>query len=398
MRQSPEAAYLAHVLVDPEILVRYPLDRDDFEHEQHRRAFQVATKLAEQGRLSHATLAAAIQDAMYVASLDVGASMPEAAWREILDRKRRRQIQRALHSALSELRQEHTNLNEVVAEALHALIQVREDEGPQPLSRVMAEGFDAMLSRVAGHRPPVTSGWNMLDDKIVGWEPGRLYLVAARPKSGKTSFVLQSATAAAKQGVRVYLSSQEMAGDQLVARLIAQEAQVNSVDLRLGRVVDYKHDDVFAAVKRLKNLPIVVDTRARLRFDQLRGSIYREHALDPLGLVAIDYVQLLRWPGRTDGKWEELENIAYGLKSLAKQLDLPVVAISQLNRDQDENEPPTIRTLKGSGGLEQAADMVILLWRPPKADRTVELIVAANRDGPTGKMRLAFAPEFARFE
>jgi replicative DNA helicase len=254
----------------------------------------------------------------------------------------------------------------------------------------------------------VPSGFVDLDKKTAGLQPGDLIIVAGRPSMGKTAFALniaQYAALEAKTGVAVF--SLEMSKEQLVFRLLCSEARVDQSKVRAGYAAQRDYPKLAIAADRLSEAPIYIDDTPALSVLELRAKarrLKREREAN-LGLVVVDYLQLMRGMS-SDSREQEISSISRSLKALAKELSVPVIALSQLNRQVESrgDKRPVMADLRESGAIEQDADVIMFLFRPvvydPKNsdERDAEVIIGKQRNGPTGTVPLAFFSEFTRFE
>jgi replicative DNA helicase len=254
----------------------------------------------------------------------------------------------------------------------------------------------------------VPSGFTDLDRKTAGLQPGDLVIVAGRPSMGKTALALNIAEHAAleaKTGVAVF--SLEMSKEQLVFRLLCSEARVDQSKVRAGFAAERDYPKLAIAAERLAEAPIYIDDTPALGVLELRAKarrLKREREAN-LGVIVVDYLQLMR--GITsDSREQEISSISRSLKALAKELSVPVVALSQLNRQVESraDKRPVMADLRESGAIEQDADVILFLYRPwvydPKNadEREAEIIIGKQRNGPTGTVPLTFFAEFTRFE
>lgn len=254
------------------------------------------------------------------------------------------------------------------------------------------------------------SGFVDLDVLTGGFQPGSLNIIAARPSMGKTAFALNIAQfGGGKTGDAVLIFSLEMSSEQLVQRMLGSEAQVNVHAMRTGVMGKSEWDDLMNAAGRLAMAPIFIDDSSMLTTMDFRARCRRFKArYDNLGLIVVDYLQLMSFGGRhTDSKQQEVAEISRMLKGVARELECPVVALSQLSRavEQRTEKKPMLSDLRDSGAIEQDADTVMLLYRPdyyegavnPDMDSEAYLILAKNRNGPTNEVRLIFKREITRF-
>lgn len=253
----------------------------------------------------------------------------------------------------------------------------------------------------------VPTGFTEIDEMTAGLQPSDLIIVAARPSMGKTSLVLNIAQhVGTKTGMTVGFFSLEMSKEQLFLRLLTSEAAIDAHRLRTGFLGERDFPKISEAMLRLSEARIFIDDTASIGVLEMRAKARRLAAEHGLHLLIVDYLQLMQGRGRFENRVTELASISRGLKSLAKELSVPIVALSQLSR-APENRPgkrPQLSDLRESGALEQDADVVVLIYREDMYEQTeenqgvAELIVAKQRNGPTGAVKLAFIREFTRFE
>ncbi len=254
----------------------------------------------------------------------------------------------------------------------------------------------------------VASGFVDLDRLTAGLQPSDLVIVAGRPSMGKTAFALNLAQYAALQAkVGVAIFSLEMSKEQLVLRLLCSEARVDQSKVRSGFAADRDFPKLAMAASRLSDAPIYIDDTAALSVLELRAKarrLKRERDAN-LGMIIVDYLQLMRGPDRIDSREQEISTISRSLKALAKELQVPVVALSQLNRQVETRaeKRPVMADLRESGAIEQDADVIMFLFRPIVYDknageRVAEVIVSKQRNGPIGTVALTFMSEYTRFE
>ncbi len=262
-------------------------------------------------------------------------------------------------------------------------------------------------SRITG----LATGWKDLDEQTTGMHPGDLIIVAARPAMGKTAFCLNIAMhAAIQQRVNVAFFSLEMPGEQLVMRLISALGNINQSALRTGNLQKQDWINLKSPVHFLSDAPLFVDDNPGLTPTELRAKcrrLVRENG--PLGLVIVDYLQLMEVRGSNENRVQQVTEISRSLKILAKEFHCPVIALSQLNRglEQRPNKRPVMSDLRESGAIEQDADIVSFIYRgavyagedqpEKKNDRTAEIIIGKQRNGPIGTVKLTFMGEYTKF-
>jgi replicative DNA helicase len=251
------------------------------------------------------------------------------------------------------------------------------------------------------------SGFTDLDNLTGGFQPGNLVVLAARPSMGKSSLATNIAeNAAVGHGRPVALFSLEMSETELAHRFIASQAKVSSDELRKGKVKGDRWPKVLKAVEKLAKAPLYVDDSSDIGILEIRAKARRLHARQELGLIIVDYLQLLRPEGRADSsRVEQVGQMSRGLKILARELEIPVIAVSQLSRAVESRNPPIpmLSDLRESGQVEQDADLVMFVYRDEyynkESDRLGEadVIVAKHRNGPIGQLTLTFLPKYPRF-
>jgi replicative DNA helicase len=279
-------------------------------------------------------------------------------------------------------------------------------KGIYPALQESLEQLEALFER-DGLMTGVPSGFVDLDEVTLGFQPSNLVVVAARPGQGKTSFALGAAAHVALETRRpVVFFSMEMGYLELTQRMLASEAGVNSRLLRTGRIPESDWTKISHAVGRLAEAPFYIDDNAHLTVMEMRAKCRRLKALHgALGLVVVDYLQLMSTPRRSENRQVEVSELSRGLKILARDLETPVMALSQLNRSLEyrTDKRPMLADLRESGSIEQDADIVMFIYRddaynPESADKgTAEIIVAKHRNGPTAKVRLAFLEHLTKF-
>lgn len=279
------------------------------------------------------------------------------------------------------------------------------------MKEVLAESFDRLdsLHKDKGKLRGLPTGFRQLDNVLAGLQKSDLIILAARPAMGKSTFALNIAqNIAIKQGVPVGVFSLEMSKEQLVDRLLAAEAGIDSWRLRTGNLEDKDFEKLNKAMGVLAEAPIYFDDSGMLNVMEMRTKARRLQSEHDLGLIVIDYLQLMS--GRNNGgenRVQEISEISRGLKGLARELNIPVLALSQLSRAVESRSPqiPQLSDLRESGSIEQDADVVMFIYRdeyyhPQDTEKpnTAEIIIAKHRNGPTGHVDLYFNAEEMRFK
>lgn len=291
--------------------------------------------------------------------------------------------------------------------ALHAALgRADNGEGPTPLSASLSATLDRLEARERGEDlSGVPTGFADLDAVTHGFQPGQLIVVAARPGVGKSSLALDVARAAAiRHGRPVLFASLEMSRAELDERVLAAEATVSLQGIRTGRIGD-AWERISRKIGELAGAPLHIDASPGLSVAAIRTRARRMQRRTGLDLLVVDYLQLLVTAGKSENRQQEISAISRSLKLLAAELGIPVVALSQLNRavEQRADKRPQLSDLRDSGAIEQDADLVILIHREdahnPNSARAGEadLIIAKNRNGPTGVVTVAFQGYYSRF-
>jgi replicative DNA helicase len=264
--------------------------------------------------------------------------------------------------------------------------------------------------------PYVLSGFTGLDEFLGGFQRSDLVIIAGRPSLGKTSLALTLArNAAVEQGACVALFSLEMAREPLVLRILASESEVDSRRVRLGLHTEEQEKRIMDAIGKLSEAPIYIDDSPQLRVVEMRSKARRLHFERGINMIIVDYLQLMQGDGRGENRVQEISYISRSLKALARELNVPVLAVSQLSRAVEwrASHRPQLSDLRESGSIEQDADVVLFIYRdemyftkeewerehpgesyPPPAD----IIIAKHRNGPTGEVKLLFKPRLAKFD
>jgi len=290
--------------------------------------------------------------------------------------------------------------------AIFDVTQKKFNTASTKLNEILKETFSRIenlhdrQSRLTG----LSAGFYDLDDLTCGLQPSELIIVAARPSMGKTSIVLnivEHVGVVEKKPVVIF--SLEMSAQQVAQNMLCSHARIDAHKLRMGFLDDKQWSDLSYGLGSLSEAPIFIDDTPGLTVLEIRAKARRLKAQYDIQLVAVDYLQLME-SSRAENRQQEISVISRGLKSLARELKIPVIAVSQLNRSVESREGhrPRMSDLRESGSLEQDADVIALLHRDnyydPDKDNTAELIIAKQRNGPTGVVKLAFLSHFMRFE
>ena len=407
---------------------------EDFYRDDHRRIFRHLAKLIEQGKPADVvTVAEAVEASedkdrtggpAYLGSL--AQNTPSALnIRRYAELVRERSVQRRLAQVATEIAESALSpsgkeVGQLLDEAESRILEVgdkgqRGTQGFEEIRPVLARVFERMdhlyqqenKSDVTG----VPTGFIDLDEKTAGLQAGDLIIVAGRPSMGKTALALNMAEhVAVDNGLPVAIFSMEMGASQLAMRMLGSIARVDQHKMRTGRLNDEEWGRLSSAMERLHNAPIFIDETGALNSLELRSRARRmRRQCGKLGLVMVDYLQLMSATNTKGGenRATEISEISRGLKALAKELEAPVVALSQLSRavEQRNDKRPMMSDLRESGAIEQDADVILFIYRDevyfpekPEGKGRAEVIIGKQRNGPIGKVDLAFLGQFTRFE
>jgi replicative DNA helicase len=404
---------------------------DDFYSDAHRVIYRHVMQLIANGKPADVvTLAESLSSAQkldYVGGLAyLGAlvqNVPTAAnIRHYAQIVRDRSILRQLAATAGEIADTAYNplgrsakmvLDEAEAKVLHIAEQgSRGAQNFHEIGKLLASVVDRIETLYNRDNPSdvtgVPTGFVDLDRMTSGFQPGDLIIVAGRPSMGKTSLALNiGENVALDTGMPVAVFSMEMGAAQLALRMIGSVGRLDQHKLRTGRLIAEDWDKLSAALGRLNEAPILIDETPALNAIEVRSRARRlMRQYGKLGLVIVDYLQLMQASTQGENRATELSEISRAMKSLAKELQVPVVALSQLNRslEQRPDKRPVMSDLRESGALEQDADVILFIYRdevykPDSPDKgTAEILISKQRNGPTGKVTLTFRGEYTRFE
>ncbi len=432
-----EQSVLGCLLIDSEAMVRVAdqINTEDFYRPAHQKIYEVMIDLFERhdpidilslgNRLEEKNWLQQVGGRAYLVELSntepTSANIMHSA--EIVQKKAT--LRRLLQTA-SEIvhmgQNEEEDIDITLDQAERALFKVSEKYNKNTfisIRSVLHDAFDRIdeLHKVKGTLRGLSSGFRELDQLLAGFQKSDLIILAARPSVGKTSLALDIARQIGVQSkLPVGLFSLEMSKEQLVDRMICAQAGVDLWKLRTGRLSD--RDDDFPRIGRalgeLSEAPIFIDDSAQLNVMQLRTKARRLKTEHGLGIIIVDYLQLME--GRSfkgsDNRVQEVSEISRGLKQIAKELNVPVLALAQLSRAVEQSRPaiPHLSHLRDSGSIEQDADVVLFIYRksadrgyqaediPPEERNIAEIHIAKHRNGPTGKVRLYFEGTRATFQ
>lgn len=417
-----EASLLGALLIDADAIVKIAdsITTADFFDPKHQKIYEAVTKLYEKrSPIDVLTLADQLKA---VGNLElIGGPtylteltnfVPTAAHAEqYADIVAQKALRRRLISASQEMASlsydESKSLNELIEESETRLFEVSQQHVKQDvisLEAILAESFERLdeLHKDKGAIRGIPTGYKDLDNMLAGLQRSDLFILAARPSMGKTAFVLNLAhKVAVKAKEPVLIFSLEMSKEQLVDRLLAMESGVDAWALRTGNLTDADFEKIGEAMGTLSEAPIYIDDTPGITVSDLRTKARREAHQRKLGLVVVDYLQLMSGGSKYGGEGnrvQEITEISRGLKGVARELNVPLIALSQLSRSVESRNPqiPQLADLRESGSIEQDADVVAFLYREdyynPETDRKniMDVLIKKHRNGPTGGVELYF--------
>ncbi len=312
---------------------------------------------------------------------------------------------------------EDMDVEEILEEAERAVFEIamhRNRTNFRSIADVLGQAFHTIEEQY--HRSDqdvlgLPSGFAEFDRMTGGFQPGSLNIIAARPSMGKTALAINMAQyCGVSRGAPVLIFSLEMGAEQLVQRMLGAEARINIHELRTGAFAESAWDDLANAAGRLSSAPIYIDDSSMLSTLEFRARCRRfQSRYKNVGLVVVDYLQLMSYARKIDNKQQEVAEISRALKGVARELNVPIIALSQLSRavEQRTDKKPQLSDLRDSGAIEQDADIVVLLYRPGYYDSPGQddeenplayLNIAKHRNGPTGEVQLVFLREYTKFE
>ena len=423
-----ESSVLGGILLENEAINRVleVLTTDDFYRESHRKIFRAMIELYDRSEpvdlitLSDILKAKgdleAVGGSAYLASL-ANAIPTSANIHHYARIVREKAIRRYLISAATTIAtrgfEDQENVDEFLDEAEKVIFDISEKRVRTSFVMVgeMIRDSIKMVERLYERKELVTgvpSGYKDLDRLTAGFQPSDLIVVAGRPSMGKTALCLNIATHAAFGGTGVAIFSLEMAKEQLVLRMLCSEARIDHSRVRSGYLADREFPALVMAAGKLAETPIYIDDTPAISVLELRAKARRlvRDREKKIGLIIVDYLQLMRGARTASNREQEISDISRSMKALAKELSVPVIAISQLNRRVEDrgDKRPMMADLRESGAIEQDADLIAFVFREVVYNENVddpnvaEIIVSKQRNGPTGTVRLTFFKEFTRFE
>jgi replicative DNA helicase len=310
---------------------------------------------------------------------------------------------------------EGKNSTEILDQAEQKVFSIGEQlargPGPVAIGELLAKAIDRVeyLHHTPDALTGTPTGFTDLDELTAGLQPADLLIIAGRPSMGKTSFAMNiGESVAQKEKKPVLIFSMEMPGDALAMRMLSSLSRVDQKKVKTGQLEDADWHRLASTLTMMSNTPMYIDDTPALSPNEVRARARRlaKQFNGQLGLIIIDYLQLMQVQGLRDNRVAEISEISRSIKSLAKELNVPIIALSQLNRslEQRADKRPVMSDLRESGAIEQDADIIMFIYRDEVYNEdsrdkgTAEIIIAKHRNGPTGKVRLTFLGQFTRFE
>ena len=426
--QEAEQAVLGAMILDQDAALRAAelVDHSMFYKEAHRRLFRAMVALTEQrvvidhvtlrdelSRRNELELVGGMEYLAEVVDAVATAANLEHHARIVKDKNILRRLISASTQTVTEAYDARLSTGELVDHAEARIFRIAQERRAEGFIRIKEMLWPTMeriesLQKSGKSVTGIPSGFADLDEMTSGFQKTELVIVAARPSMGKTAFCLNIATQAAVEGHGVAIFSLEMSKDALVQRMLCAEARVDSQSVRRGLLKDRDFTNLARAAGVMQQCPIWIDDTPALTLLEMRSKARRLKADSDLGLVIVDYLQLMRSPEYAENRVQEVSDISRSLKALARELEVPVMALSQLSRASEQrggDRRPQLSDLRDSGAIEQDADVVIFIHRPEYYDRedeskkgVAEIILAKARNGPTGDLTLRFTREYTRFD
>ena len=422
-----EQAVLGAIFLEPSSLTVTSelLIPEDFYRSSHQKIFNVMIKLNDEGKavdlitvteeLSATKNLEEVGGVSYLSEL--AGSVPTAAnveyYARIVEEKSLlRRLIRTATTIAQEGYSREDEVEELLREAEKTIMEVaqRKNSGSfQNIKDVLVRTYDniEILTNRKGDVTGIPTGFAELDRMTAGFQRNDLIIVGARPSVGKTAFALNIAqNVATKTDENVAIFSLEMGSEQLVMRMLCAEGNINAQNLRTGALTDEDWRKLTMAMGSLSNAGIYIDDTPGVRIGEIRSKCRRLKQEHGLGMILIDYLQLIQGDGRSgDNRQQEVSEISRSLKALARELQVPVIALSQLSRgvEQRQDKRPMMSDIRESGSIEQDADIVAFLYRDDYYDKEsenkniIEIIIAKQRNGPVGTVSLAFVKEYNKF-
>ena len=428
---TAEKSVLGAVLLDERhmyALIELQLKPEHFYRPEHRAVFEAMLALYNRdGKIDHLTVSERLEQNGQLSELGGTAMVEElAAWvpatghaaeygRIVREQAQMRALLEASHQSIASVQNREASATELIAQSERRILDIVGDERQRSIRRIEAV-LDEETERLhyrSTQKSVLTgtpSGFRDLDEKTGGFQPGNLIILAARPSMGKSALVCNMAENAALAGFPVALFSLEMSESELAQRFVASQSSTKGDDLRRGKVPENRWPKILDACQRLGASDLYVDDSSDTGVLEIRSKCRRLHQQlqekGGLGMIIIDYLQLMRHEGRIESRVEQVGQISRGLKSLARELKVPVIALSQLSRGVEQragDKKPILSDLRESGQIEQDADLVMFIYRDEYYNHEstrkgeADVIIAKHRNGAVGEITLAFQGDYPRF-
>jgi replicative DNA helicase len=435
--EDAEQAVIGAMLMDADAIMRAAEHVDDtmFYREGHRRIFRAMIALTERGavvdpltladelgRRAELEASGGKEYIGYLVDAVPTSANVEYHAKIVREKALLRRLIEVSTAIVSEAFEGRLLAAELLDEAESKIFQVSQQQGTGGFTRIKELLWPAMerieaQSRSGNSVTGVPSGFKDLDEMTSGFQPADLVIVAARPSMGKTAFTLNIAQhVAIEHNIPVAFFSLEMSKDSLVQRMLTSEARIDAQTLRKGRLRDDDFPRLARAAGILSHAPVFIDDTPGITILEMRSKARRLKADSGIGMVVVDYLQLMSGPASSENRQQEVSQISRGLKALAKELSVPVIALSQLSRAVEqragaEKGRPVLSDLRESGAIEQDADLIMFLFREevyaerengqlkdPALEGKAEVIIGKQRNGPIGTVGLYFHKQYTRFE
>ena len=422
-----EQAVLGAIFIDDQALVTATesLTPEDFYRASHQRIFTVMLNVSQRGEpVDLVTVTSELQTKKWLEEVggvtylsDLANAVPTASnvryYSEIVEEKSLlRRLIRVATNIATEGYAADEEVSTILNDAEKTILEVSQKKNAGafiPIKDVLVDAFDniEMLQNREGDITGIPSGFSELDTITAGFQRNDLIIVAARPSVGKTAFALNiSQNVATKTDENVAIFSLEMGAEQLVMRMLCAEGNIDAQRLRTGKLEEEDWQKLTMAMGSLSKAGIYIDDTPGIKVNDIRAKCRRLKQERGLGMIMIDYLQLIQGDARSgEGRQQEVSEISRSLKGLARELEVPVIALSQLSRgvESRQDKRPMMSDIRESGSIEQDADIVAFLYRDDYYDQEsekkdiIEIIIAKQRNGPVGTVELAFVKEYNKF-
>lgn len=399
-----ERKVIEAILRDNTVYYALGLSKRHFDDRDNREIYELITSMLERKlEVTQATLSAE----GVIASSSIASYQPTSAANveyyatALRDRRRREDLAATLRDLLAQADDGFTDISEVIDSATSQILKVNCQGGSRmrKAGEVVHEALDGIerAYNAKGRIEGIDTGYADLDTLCGGFRKGELIILAARTSIGKTALALNMAQHMAGSGRRVLYFSLEMTGLQVMQRMIATESKVSHQRIRSGLLSTSDFHHLSEAAARIYEEELWIDDTPRVSFSDLRNRC-RQRAVEGVDAVFVDYLTLIKYGDLKAPRYERVGELSAEMKALASELEVPVIALSQLNRSSERSDKPTLDTIRQSGEIEENADVVLILHRESRDTPESELIIAKHRNAPTGMVPLYFDLEHLRFE